>query len=353
MDTWKIARELSRFKQQLRSIQEVFSEPIQQKRHDAAFEVGLPYFEGGVPLSTKVVLFLIYQPDGIAETSIETCQHFKKKGYAPFIVSNTLLGDDDFERLHSTVWRILVRPNFGYDFGGYRDGVLSLKSWGIQPKRLILLNDSVWFPIFENEDFISLCETRNGVFGTVLRERKMERFLESYFYSLSSSVLEHDAFWNFWKNYKLTSNKYKVIRRGERGFSREMRASGIPVSPGYPYAQFIDLLAIQDEDFLRNTLHYGSLTDGRLNMQRQELLKQTGDDWRQNAISFVKSTLPNYQPYSSYPYAMTKLMNFPFLKKSNDRVAKEWRRAMLQAWEDEKLPYPTRSVLTEVEALAG
>jgi len=92
-------------------------------------------------------------------------------------------------------WRVIERPNFGYDFGGYRDGILLLEAWGIAPERLLILNDSIWMPLAPNSTLIDRFEAAEGaVIGGILHPDKVRRrvvkrvrrgFVESYLYLIN------------------------------------------------------------------------------------------------------------------------------------------------------------------------
>ena len=85
---WKVRRELQRIGQQLRGIPEFFSEPAQRRRHDATRPEWLRPVEGEAPLTRKVALLLVYQPQGVSAATRWTCEHLVHKGYAPLVISN-------------------------------------------------------------------------------------------------------------------------------------------------------------------------------------------------------------------------------------------------------------------------
>lgn len=330
---------------------ELLTEPIQRRRHDAAFEESFPTHAGNVALGDRVALFLIFQPNGIANSVFDTCSHLISKGYAPFIVSNTPLSDPDKERLKPVIWRALERPNFGYDFGGYRDGLLSLRRWKVHPEYLCILNDSIWFPLYDDETLLETCEARqDAVSGTILRGFGQDAFLESYFFIVPKKVFNDQAFIDFWTTLKMTSNKYKVIRQGEKGFSGALQQGGITLSPAYPIHQFLEEVSKADDDFLRKTLRYSAFPDIHHRQRAQELYNAASENWRDEVLQFIRGTIPKRLPYSAYPFAMTKLTSYPILKKAKVPVGANWRRAMLAAWNAGDLPHPRKVVRDEVEA---
>lgn len=347
---WKIKREISRFGQQLKAIPEALYEPILRKRHDEALRRGFPTYNGDVALAGKIAVLLVFQPSGLAASTLETLRYLAANGFAPFVVANHPLSPADQERLQPVVWRAMKRPNFGYDFGGYRDAVKMLEHWDIDPEHLLVMNDSIWFPTVASDGLLEFAlSIKTGVGGTILRERGETRFLESYFYSVPKSTLGSDAWKAFWRSLKLTSNKYKVIRRGERGFSEAMAQAGLKLQPAFPYSSFRSALAEQSDAFLEKTLRYAANNYEETELQSKALLNnQTAPNWREDVVQHIQNTIPREQPYSAYPFAMVRLFDYPIVKKSNDRVAQFWRAAYLRAIDANDLPAPPDVVLDEL-----
>lgn len=348
---WKIRRELKRIGQQLQGLPELWSEPRIQKRHDDSFETGFPLYCGRLERAEKIALLLVYQPDQLCKSILYSCEVLARQGYAPLVVANGGLQQADRTILEPLVWQIMERPNVGYDFGGYRDGIRLLWKLGVSPQHLLVMNDSVWFPLQESSTFLTDLENAEGdICGTVLRHRSGGiQFLESYCYLIRSQVLNAPAFHSFWQEFRLTSNKYKVIRRGERGFSMAMHDAGFKVTGLFSEEMFLDQLKRQADVFLRCTLHYGSHHDPAVEETRQKVLAKYGSHgWRDDAMDYVMLALRKGQFYSAFPYAMVTLLGYPILKKSKDLTAVAWRRAYRKALADQILPMPHPSIQAEL-----
>lgn len=351
---WKVKRELARLGQQLRAGPEALWEPFARRAHDAALARGFPVLDGATPCGPKLALVICWQPKGLAASFLDTLDHLVAAGYAPFVVSNATLSDADKQALQPRVWRAVERPNFGYDFGGYRDGLILLRRWGIRPDRLVILNDSVWFPLWEGDQTLQRAEAAPyDVTGIFLRQRDTTRFLESYFFSINGAVLEHPGFRAFWDGLRLTSNKYKVIRRGERGFGSALDRAGVSMGPLFPVAEFQAIFAQADEPVLRRFLAYMAAVDPGIRAERDELLDMPPlPDWPDRVRAFIGRVLQKAQPYSSFPVAAAGQLGYPVLKKSAEPVSSEWRLAFLRAVEDGVLPPPVSAVSAEIRARA-
>ncbi len=351
MQFWKIKREFARLQQQLRAIPEFLTEPILNYHYNKHVIPKLQAEGGTIEYKDRIAIFLIFQPSGIPESVFDTCRHLEAKGYAPFVVSNCQVSESDKEKLKTVTWRFLERRNFGYDFGGYRDGILMLYRWSLSPSFVCIINDSIWFPLYDQDALIETAEAREDVIsGTVLRERGSAKFLESYFYLFPKSIFLNKSFRSFWTSFRMTSNKYKVIRRGERGFSQSMMESGLKLEPIFKNETFLKEMRGSSDEFIRETLRHSIMPDQEFSEKRDELLNASRDTWRDEALQFIEATVSKRMPYSAYPYAMTHLMAYPVLKKSNEKISKDWRKAMLTAWQSGELPLPRDVVLDEVRA---
>lgn len=357
---WKVRREIKRFGQQLKAIPEFFYEQAAQRRHDQAFEEGFPLVDGKRPLTKKVALLLIYQPNDLSESTIETCKHMAKLGYSPMLISNTRLHEADLERLKPHVWKILLRPNFGYDFGGYRDGIKLLWKWGLTPDCLLIMNDSIWFPLNSDETLLEKMEQKGvDVAGAVLHVRrsdswrhKSKRHLESYCYLISGQTFTAKAFHIFWQKLNLTSNKYKVIRRGERGHSLALMQADFTLGAIYTHESFIAELSQKPNEFLHKVILYAAHKNQHLIESRQNLLLDEHNDqsWRKSALKHFEDTLDYEEAHSTFPYAMVHLFQYPILKKSGDTPSKLWRKMYLKAVDAGDIPAPDPVFLEEIRS---
>lgn len=349
---WKIRRELQRAGQQLRGIPEFFLEPAARRRHDRLRRDGFRTTDGQAPLGDRIALYVIFQPQGISHGTFETLRHLVQQGYTLFPISNAPLSEADRASLTGLSWKIVERPNFGYDFGAYRDGILMLETWSIWPDCLLVMNDSVWFPTRPDDRTLAgLAASDVDLTGTVLRRKDRDGgFLESFLYMLPKSTLLSPEFRDYWHGLQITSNKYKVIRRGERGFSFAMRSQGKTLAALFEAERFIELIEAQDDGFLEQTLRYAAYVDEERQRIGDGLLAARGDDWHGAVLVHIRETLTNRQPHLSFPFAAAQLMGYAFLKKSMEPANLRCRAAWLAAVRDGALPDPGADLTVEIAA---
>ena len=285
--TWKIKRELNRIRQQLRAIPEFFIEPWQRKRHDAERKTALQAISGQIPQYPKVALLLIYQPQGISNSTVWTCQHLVSKGYSPLVISNAPVSQADLENILPWTWRLATRKNFGYDFGGYRDGIWLLNHWEIDPEVLIIMNDSIWFPLHQEEKLIHRMEASTAQFvgalqldpsrETINLPLKKRPFYGSFFLLVQHGAWAHPAFQAFWTNYQITSNKHKTIRRGERGLSHAMMDAGLSCEAIYTRTALDNFFKQLEPSELKRVLGDLVTIDERLEANQKSCLAHFAD----------------------------------------------------------------------------
>lgn len=356
---WKIRRELQTLRQQLQAIPESLIGPSRQRRLDSRFPADYRILSGAAALGRKVALFLVYQPRGMSASAVATCRHLAERGYSVLLVANSPVSASDEAVLARWVWRFVERPNFGYDFGGYRDGIRLLWHWSVSPDSLIVLNDSVWFPLDRNETMLSTMEASTADFLGALRhvdlpdtDAEHAGIFLSYFFLIKRPVLTSDVFVNYWNHYVATSNKHLTVRRGERGFSRTLFAAGVRSEGLYSRDRFMTEVVQQPAAFLRQTLVYGAYTDPDLERQRDALLQTdaTSDDWRIQAIEHIRTVVNKRNFHSSFCFASIRLLGIPLLKKNKGELQVRMRRQYLRAVKAGDLPAPELAVLAEIEA---
>ena len=356
---WKIRRELETARQQLQAIPERLIGPSRQRRLDSQFPKGFRVVNGAAELGSKVAIFLVYQPRGMLASAVATCRHLSERGYSVVLVANSPVSLADEQALGRWVWRFVERPNFGYDFGGYRDGIRLLWHWAVSPDSLIILNDSVWFPLDRNETMLASMEASSAGFLGALRHVDLPEtdtehagiFL-SYFFLIKRAVLTSEVFVNYWNGYVSTSNKYLTVRRGERGFSRTLFAAGVPSEGLYSRDRFMTAVTQQPAAFLRQTLVYGAYTDPGLEQARDALLRtdDTSEAWRTQAIDHIRAVVNKRNFHSSFCFASIRLLGIPLLKKNKGELQVRMRRQYLRAVMAGDLPAPEPAVLAEIEA---
>ncbi|WP_166401259.1 rhamnan synthesis F family protein [Rhodobacter calidifons] len=358
---WKLRRELVRAKDRLAAMTGSLYEPFLQRRHDRWRAARPVPVELGVPFTGKVAIFLIYQPNRIAPSILVTLRWLVANGYAPLVVANSPIPNVDRPALEASCWRLFERPNFGYDFGGYRDGVLLLEAWGVRPDRLMILNDSVWMPQRADSTLLRRLEEVDAdlVGGTMHGPAGKRRgHLESYLYLINRGCLENHAFRQFWSQYRCSNAKQNAIRRGERQFTAEMQAAGARAEGLFSLERFLGTMAEQSVEVLRKTLDYASYVEPEHAEERDALLAgfQPSENWKSRALAHLDRAARRRRFNAVFIYPCDCLLGMDFVKKSTGSAGllglslhHEMRKAYLRAVAAGDLPPLAPEVRLEME----
>ncbi len=335
---WKISRELHR------SIGQLFwkwpnlitSYLFSRKYYELVLARKIVVTTGQQPVTPKIALYLIYPVTGVLASHLRALEYLSEHGYAPVIVSNVPLSPEDREVLIAKCWQLIERPNFGYDFGGYRDGFLHIKKYLGDAERLVLLNDSVWFPLPGSDDWLQSVEDLGVDYAGAIsnfgidrhdpdkfRDIKWEYSTShknfhycSFALAISANIFRSEDFLKFWQDFRLTNNKTRTVRRGEIGLSKWV------ISRGYSHGQTFDiqnidrkLIALSDaelQDVFENLI---IPEDQTLSAIKEDLLASAPED-RKTVEKFILTVIARQGVgYVLSKFAIQK-MGYSFLKKS-------------------------------------
>ena len=274
-------------------------------------------------------IFLIYQPRGCPESLFDTLRYLVEGGYAPLVVSNTPIAPADQERLQKLSWKCVERPNLGYDFGGYRDGIWLLGHLGVEPDTLLMLNDTLWFPLRDGDDGLERLETLEGDFlgladGVYYGYRGFARpkgpgipHVASYLLLLRGAALKSDEFRTYWDSYLVSSIKRNVVWRGEAGFSQAMAEAGFPSRCLYEKADLVSWAEGLDQSRQRELLDNLSIIPSRFEERRLALLSDSAE--RRNGDRLTEllcEIIHGVNTSDCLAFEGIATLNFPFLKKT-------------------------------------
>jgi hypothetical protein len=355
---WKVWREIKRILLKGVDVLDAPRRRIRQVSYDADFPSNLTLSEGDQPIGNKVALLIVYQPSGLAKSVLVSCRHLLSIGYSPVVVSNGRLRADDRAALCKHASLVVERPNYGYDFGGYRDGLRLLKLRKIHHEKLILMNDSIWFPIVPEARMIDDLAADPSGFASPVYEWNSKRgkrnaHYQSYFYHIDGSILDHPQFDAYWQNYPLSNKKRHVLVTGEKGLTRHLEAKGVLSEPKPARVAMLERLSQQDNNYLRRVLNYAAYESAGLRDEAVALIGSfaSTDAWRNSALLHMERALYTAQPMGTFPYAGLTIMGWNFMKKSSyPKIHDGMRLQYLRAVENGDLPAPDPEILTEILA---
>jgi hypothetical protein len=294
--------------------------------------------QGRLAESDRCVVYVLYPRKGLQDSHLASLTYLVGKGMAPLVVSNLPLQPDERERLLPLCWQLVERPNYGYDFGAYRDGVLRALEAVPSMRQLLLANDSVWFPVPQDSDWLASAEQLNvDLAGAVSNDGWIDYLADtgrrrrwafdplaprlhycSFALLLGSRILRDPDFKKFWRELKLTSDKFLTIRRGEVGLSRWV------IERGYSHGETLDLTRFDRELELLDSVRLRDLVkhliipeNAEMREEQKRLMEQPVEDSDPVAMCrFILWATAATGPAYALPYWSLQEQKFGFLKKS-------------------------------------
>lgn len=369
---WKIKRELKRLAGHMVELPiDAMSFFFGSLYYDLLLSSKRRVLSGQQDASDRQAVYLIFPVDGLLSTHMRTLNYLQSKGVSVTVVSNVPLSSADEEKLLRMCRCYIERPNFGYDFGGYRDGVLSLKQTLRQMKQLILINDSVWFPVSSKTDWLEDVDSLNVDFSGAVSNYGMPRVAAedfrnvdfdyqtdhknfhycSFALSFGKNILRHPDFVRFWKRFPLTSKKTRTVRRGEIGLTAWVLKHGFTHGEtlGVPHLKlYLDALPVRRLVEIVSKVIIPE--DPRLKAVKKDLLPQIDTATRDELTGFILTAAARQG--TGYALACFSILElgYPFLKKSPLWLDQE--SSDISLWLLEKIGTPaSRDALEEARML--
>lgn len=352
IEGWKVRREVLRLRRQFVTLPQtlvgyldLLLAPARRRQHQASFASRVQMHDGACPAGKQIAIYLVYQPQGLAPSSLALCRDLVDNGFAPFVVLNAPLPDADRAALQAHTWKIMQRPNFGYDFGGYQDALLTLRNLVPDANAAIIMNDSVWLNM--DQALIAMLQGAPTAVVGLVQESKLRtdnknnlsvdlQNLQSYFYFIHRGFWQDPQFWRFWQDYMMVSSKKRTIKAGELGFTKYLVASDIPHQALISKMQFLDQIKTKNSDYLRFVLRYAVYTNPHLAAERDALIacQNPSASWHEATQAHIRQTLIQEPLNGSFWVAACDMFGVTVIKKNKDALPEQMRNAFLTAHRD-------------------
>ncbi|MBR9762266.1 MAG: hypothetical protein GYB53_01670 [Rhodobacteraceae bacterium] len=334
---WKIRRELRRFPVSFASKARAAFGPLNRIGHDLTAHRTVTVSPGDRAATSEPVVLLIYQPRGLLESTFSMLRHLVENGLSVILVANHPLDETMLRDLRPWCHRMIARPNIGYDFGGYRDGILHVLREMPGAERLFMLNDSNWYPIRPDCGLIdaarSAPENIYGIYQTHAATRPEDLHVHSYFYRFDGTLLHSRDFRRYWRKMPLINEKRLVIRYREVGMSKHFMALGYTLGSYHTSDNLAEaLMALSDEDmeaeihFLFDAKFFRTSADVEPGL-RDDLLALHRQD-RGRLVDYLMKRHLGTLYLAHHPALFLQALGAPVLKKNRDHEFKVMRQAI-------------------------
>ncbi|MEP1536033.1 MAG: rhamnan synthesis F family protein [Paracoccaceae bacterium] len=335
---WKVIRELKRIQRQFDQVPWFAWSPFSKMLHDATKRWKIRVSDGQKARQSHIAVFLIFQPNGLKESLVHTLKHLNDNGYSVFLVANHSLDQDALDVLAPHCWKVMQRPNYGYDFGGYRDAILHLASDDVLPDSLLVMNDSMWFPLFDDCTLLDRFKAQTtDLFGFVLSEYKHrknpEPHIQSYMFSFRKEAMQRPEFRKYWRGMTVSSNKQMVIRRCEKKMTMDLNAAGFSFGSVHTFEDVTKAIAELPDDQLEYLVRYQAEIGTRNASQLIEHVENKDQDpkWADKIRSFLDTETFGKYLLLAHPNVLIGRLRVPMLKKDRLFNYQVQRRALLES----------------------
>lgn len=153
-------------------------------------------------------------------------------------ISNSPIPQEKYYKIKEYANKIIQRPNKGFDFGAWRDGLLSV-GWDNlnEYDSITLMNDTCFGPIFSMKEVYGKMEKMGVDFWGITLHRSTKKgmpgnnapvpeHIQSYFMVFNKKVCMSAVFKNFWNNIVDYDDVNKVIQHYETQLTKYLNNNG-------------------------------------------------------------------------------------------------------------------------------
>ncbi len=255
--------------------------------------------------SDRIAVFVHYDGKGQVDDYVVTyLQGLNAAGFRIWFMSNTpRLGPESLARVTPLVARVHRRNNFGFDFGAYKDGILSVFETDT-PRQLVLCNDSVYGPLQPLATVLALATSEGADAWGMTESYEIRYHLQSYFMLFNKRAIEHPSFLKFWREAPYVDARGWLIHHGEIGLSQALIGAGLNMRALFP----IDELRLH----LANRIAKFENADPAEN--KPSTIGQRAQEFREHIAGSVESGIP-LNPTHFFWDVLIEDCKFPFIKR--------------------------------------
>jgi lipopolysaccharide biosynthesis protein len=254
--------------------------------------------------ATQIALYVHYSATGqISEMVRYQLGLLDQAGFSTVFISMAdRIPEADWQAVRQLAALVVQRPNFGLDFGAWRDLLPEvLRRWSV-PRELLLANDSILGPIHPLAPAIDAMRAGgDGLFG-LTESLQGGPHLQSYML-LARGVPAVTDLMRFVQKLHVSHSKWLLVRMGEVRLSRWMRRRGHRVAALFGYDRLVAAMFADPEERRRLQAVYRRLenfeqlsTDAAITALHRWPLNPTHHLWRVLATRF------------GYPFLKTELI---------------------------------------------
>ena len=187
----------------------------------------------------RAAIYVFYDKDGIVDSYvIHMLQELSFVCGKIVVVCNCQVNEKGKEALSSITEDIVIRENEGFDAWAYKAGITYI-GWDNLGSydELVLLNDSVFGPIYPFDDMFEAMEpknldfwgiTKHGQLFDSLKKKKQiyPEHIQSYFYTITKKMFLNPEFKKYWNNLRMPRSWKETVSLFEARFTEHFAGLG-------------------------------------------------------------------------------------------------------------------------------
>lgn len=210
----------------------------------------------------RLGIFLFFDDEGFVDPYVE---YLLKDIICNFerlvIVCNGILSEQGQKILEKYSQEIMVRPNIGFDAGGFKDVIVNYLGWNVLEEydEIILFNDSFFGPLYPFKIVFDKMDTcleldywglsshgaAPNVFGYCPYETR-PRYLQTYFLAFRKKLIASEVFQDYWNNLE----EFKSFEEAAEKFGCHF--TKLFEDAGFKWGVYSDTSDLESEDIKKN-----------------------------------------------------------------------------------------------------
>jgi lipopolysaccharide biosynthesis protein len=191
----------------------------------------------------NLLLFVHFDRDNIvSRNDLDYLKALKAVAKEIVFISNSGLSENELSKVSALASKIVLRENTGYDFGAWKQVILSLEKSELEEyDHLILVNNSCYGPYRNLTNMFAEMSKKGSDFwgislfpylsdGSFIGSSYISEHLQSFFLVFTRKSFMHQAFLDFWRNIGLYNKMEDVIKYGESVLTKKLADAGLTYS---------------------------------------------------------------------------------------------------------------------------
>ncbi len=182
--------------------------------------------------TTRIAFFVTVSPDGsLSDEDHSTLAALRPEVTHLVLISNGMLAPAVRSTLAALADEIVERENIGYDFGAWKEALLSQRSTieSQAYEQVIIANNSSMAPLQPFSNIFGDMDGTADFWGITAfpNHQDVPRHLQSYFLVFERPAWSSPAFWAYWEQLPVPKDRAEAIRAGECALTPALERAGL------------------------------------------------------------------------------------------------------------------------------